>query len=91
MRDGLARYCPGRDTALVLVRRTARKNLTFRDVATFDVFPEPELAAKLPPPFTGASRVTNADLPAMVAAVRQQNAEEFGPGTDVPDAADAER
>jgi hypothetical protein len=92
LRDGIKRYCPSRDTPLVLVRRTGRKGLTFRDVSILEVAPEPDLAAKLPPPFTGATRVTSADFPAIVRAIRQQNASEFGAGTDVPDdQADAAR
>ena len=69
---------------LPLRYRESYEDYRFGDLLTYQVEVDDRLAAQ--EPFTTLGRtITQADFPAIMAAMREQNREEFGPKADRPD------
>ena len=84
LREELQEHCgdPGNGIPLPFSDRT--KEFELGDFATLEIEVDDRLAAQ-EPFLTMGRKVTQADFPAIIAAIRSQNIEEFGPNADRPD------
>jgi len=83
-RAALREHCGEKSAPWPLYFREAGGGIRFSDYVTLHIEVDDNLAAQSP--FTELGRnVTEADFPAIVAGIREQNREEFGPGSDRPD------
>ena len=76
--------CRDAATPLVLRNPDGFEGIEFSDKLTVEIELDDKLAAAIPLPNPPSPIITQADFPGIIAAIRSENAAEFGPGADVP-------
>ena len=82
MRAWVDRECGGQQRPLVLRRPQSLQGVKISELLTLEI--DVDVPDPFPFPRSGSTQITQADFPAIIGVIRQDNARKFGPGSDRP-------